>query len=340
MTASQTAEKSGNRERKVSFGVNQDTELDLFKRVIDLRQVAVSLGYAVDRRASWRGSTVLRRGGDKIVVKRNGNGHYVFFSVRDDGDHGTIIDFLQRREHRSLGVVRQILRPWLGRPATSPQFPKLEPTSPDRIRVQSEYGRMANALRHPYLENERRLPVDVLSSPRMAGRVRIDRRGNAVFPHFDVAGLCGYEIKNQGFTGFAPGGHKGLWFSHSRPGDRRLVLAESAIDALSYAVLFPDAEDRTRYASLAGKPNPQQPELVQLTIARLPEGAEIVAAFDADEAGRMLVNMVRLAVANVASRTARKLNFLVHLPTRDGEDWNQVLQGAAASGDMKVTRRC
>src|SRR5258708_3061260 len=107
-------ENRGNRERKVCL-MSQDTELDAFKGEIDLRQFAVSLGYAMDRRESWRGSTVLRRGGDKIVVKRNGNGHYVFFSVRDDSDHGTIIDFLQRRGNLSLGAVRQILRPWIGR---------------------------------------------------------------------------------------------------------------------------------------------------------------------------------------------------------------------------------
>jgi hypothetical protein len=340
MTESPMAEKLGNRERKVSFGMNQDTELELFKREIDLRQVAVSLGYAVDRRESWRGSTVLRRGGDKIVVKRNGNGHYVFFSVRDDSDHGTLIDFLQRRVHGSLGVVRQVLRPWIGHAAIFVQFPKLEPTSSDRVRAESEYCRMSNALRHPYLENERRLPANVLSSRRFTGRMRVDRRGNAVFPHFDVAGLCGYGIKNQGFTGFSAGGKKGLWFSHSRPSDRRLVLAESAIDALSHAVLFPDAGDRTRYASLGGKPNNKQPELVQLTIARLQEGAEIVAAFDADEAGRMLVSMVRLAVETVARRTGGNLTFLVHLPVEDGEDWNQVLQRATASGETKVTRQC
>src|ERR1035441_5522958 len=116
----------------------QDTELEAFKREIDMRQFAVSLGYEMDRRESWRGSAVLRSGDDKIVVKRNGNGHYVFFSVRDDSDHGTVIDFLQRRENLSLGAVRQILRPWIGRLAI-PQFPKLEPTSPDRMRVESEY---------------------------------------------------------------------------------------------------------------------------------------------------------------------------------------------------------
>jgi hypothetical protein len=258
--------------------------------------------------------------------KRNGNGHYVFFSVRDDSDNGTVIDFLQRRQNLSLGAVRQILRPWIGRPGILPQFPKLEPASPDRMRVESEYRRMADVPGHPYLEQQRRLPWILLSSPRFAGRVRIDRCGNAVFPHFDVAGLCGYEIKNHGFTGFAAGGKKGLWFSHTGPDDRRLVLAESAIDALSYAVLFPDVEDRTRYASLGGKPNAEQPGLVEATIARLPEGAGIVAAFDADEAGRMLANVIGVAVANVARRMGRTLVFLVHLPAQDGEDWNQVLQ--------------
>jgi hypothetical protein len=248
--------------------------------------------------------------------------------VRDDSDNGTVIDFLQRREDLSLGAVRQILRPWIGRSAIAPQFSKLEPTGPDRMRVESEYRRMANGLRHPYLEHERCLPASLLASSRFAGRVRTDRRGNAVFPHFDVAGLCGYEIKNCGFTGFAAGGKKGLWFSHTAPGDRRLVLTESAIDALSYAALFPDAEDRTRYASLGGKPNATQPSLVQSTMARLPEGAEIVAAFDADDAGRLLVNVVRLAVEDVASKTGRNLIFQVHLPTQEGGDWNQVVQRA------------
>ena len=321
----------GNRERK-GILMNQESELEVFKRKIDLRQFAISLGYEMDRRESWRGSTVLRRGADKTVVKRNGNGHYVFFAVRNDRDNGTLIDFLQRRQNLSLGAVRQVLRPWIGRSATAPWFPELEPTSPDRMRVESEYRRMDNAQRYPYLEQERCLPAVVLSSPRFAGRVRIDRRGNSVFPHFDAVGLCGYEIKNRGFTGFAAGGEKGLWFSHTRPDDRRLILAESAIDALSHAALFPDAEDRTRYASLGGKPNSKQPGLVQVTIAKLPDGSEIVAAFDSDDAGRMLVEVVRRAVANVVSRTGRAdLIFQIHLPAQEGEDWNQVLQRTAAA---------
>jgi hypothetical protein len=309
--------------------MNPHSELDAFKREIDLRQFAVGLGYEIDRRESWRGSTVLRCGADKIVVKRNGNGHYVFFSVRDDADNGTIIDFLQRRQHLSLGAVRQILRPWIGRPVAPAQFPKLEPASPDRMRVECAYRRMVNAKRFPYLENERCVPAAVLLSPRFAGCMRIDSPGNTVFPHFDAAGLCGYEIKNCAFTGFAAGGQKGLWFSHTQPVDRRLVLAESAIDALSYAALFPDAEDQTCYVSLGGKPSSRQTALVQATLAKLPAGAEIVAAFDADDAGRKLVEAIREAVSSVANRTGRSdLIFRAQLPTKEGEDWNQVLQNA------------
>src|SRR6266700_2086197 len=316
----------GNREGKGVF-VNLNSELDTFKRRIDLRQFAVSLGYEMDRRESWRGSTVLRRGADKIVVKRNGNGHYVFFSVRDDEDHGTLIDFLQRRQNLSLGAVRQILRPWIGRPAASPQFPGLESTSPNRMHVECAYRRMADAARYPYLEHERGVPAAVLLAPRFAGRMRIDFRGNTVFPHFDAAGLCGYEIKNCGFTGFAAGGQKGLWLSHTQLADRRLILTESAVDALSYGALFPDAEDQTRYASLGGKPSSRQRELVQATIAKLPAGAEIVAAFDADDAGRQMVEVIREAAASVARRTGRSdLIFKAHLPTQEGEDWNMVLQ--------------
>jgi hypothetical protein len=299
--------------------INQDCELDAFKREIDLRQFAESLGYQIDRRESWRGSVVLRCGADKIVVKRNGNGHYVFFSLRDDDDNGTVIDFVQRRQHLSLGAVRPVLRPWIGRSASTPQFPQLPPASPDRMRIEREYRSMAEAQRYPYLERDRRLPAALLSAPRFRGRMRVDNRGNTVFPHFDATGLCGYEIKNLGFTGFAAGGKKGLWCSHTRPDDWHLVLTESAIDALSYATLFPDSKDRTRYASLGGRPSSRQMGLVQAAVIKLPAGAEVVAAFDADEAGRWLT----AAIGDVVGRVRRQAR--VHLPATEGDDWNQVL---------------
>jgi len=115
-----------------------------------------------------------------------------------------------------------------------------------------------------------------------------------------------------------------LWFTHTQPADRRLVLAESAIDALSYAALFPDAEDQTRYASSGGKPSSRQTALVQATLVKLPAGAEIVAAFDADGAGRKLAEVIREAVSSVARSGRGDLIFRAQLPAKEGEDWNQV----------------
>lgn len=299
-----------------------DAELDAFKRAIDLRAYAAAEGYELDRKASWTGSSVMRcqTRDDKIIVKRGSDGHYVFFSVKQNCS-GTIIDFAQGLKSMSLGALRKELRPWLSSPPVPvPVFEPLPKTSKDRLKVETEYARMREALRHPYLENERALPPALLALSRFAGRIRIDTRGNAVFPHFDQQGLCGYEIKNKNFTGFSKGGTKGLWFSHYLLDDRRIVFCESTIDALSHAALYPDIH--ARYASIGGQVNPLQPELIRAAIARLPIDSEVVAAMDADAQGGKLAAMVRKAL----ELTGRKdLRFAAHEPF-GFKDWNDELK--------------
>ena len=301
-----------------------DAELDSFKTNIDLRAYAASQGYQLDRKASWRGTSVLRHpaSNDKIIVKRGMDGHYVYLSVRDDRDNGSIIDFVQFRQGLSLGAVRKELRPWIGQPPVPvPSFPVLHKTEKDRMKVEAAYEKMRDATDgHPYLERRRALPASLIADERFAGRIRIDGKGNAVFPHFDAEGLSGYELKNVEFTSFASGGNKALWLSQEFPDDQRLVITESAIDALSHAVLFPDRH--ARYASIGGKPNPQQPELIRAAAARMPQGAEIVAAMDADADGRKLAEIVRKAV----EMTGRSdLRFRTQEP-EGFKDWNDQLR--------------
>jgi hypothetical protein len=173
---------------------------------------------------------------------------------------------------------------------------------------------------HPYLERERAIPRALLALDRFASRVRIDDRGNAVFPHFDAHGLSGYELKNIGFTGFASGGSKGLWLSQETPDDNRLIFCEAAADALSYAVLFPD--HRARYASIGGKTNPQQPELIRIAIVAMPTDSEIVAAMDADADGAKLADIVRKAVQLTGRLDVR---FAMQEPFGH-KDWNDQLR--------------
>ena len=173
---------------------------------------------------------------------------------------------------------------------------------------------------HPYSEQERALPASLLKLDRFAGRIRIDARGNAVFPRFDGDGLSGYELKNVNFTGFASGGTKGLWLSRELPDDNQIVFCESAIDALSHTVLFPI--DRVRYASIGGKLNPQQPELIRVAIARMPASSEVVAAMDADNEGAKLAEIVRRAV-ELSGRS--DLQFTLQEPFGH-KDWNDQLR--------------
>jgi len=300
-----------------------DSELHNFKR-IDLRAYAASQGYMLDNKESWKGSAVMRDArGDKIIIKRDADGVYQYFSVRDDQDNGTIIDFVKNRQRLTLGAVRKELRPWIGQPPVPvPSFAPLQATTKDRQRVEADYARSMDAERHTYLEQERALPPSLLGSPRFRGRIRIDGRGNAVFPHYDANGLCGYELKNRnGFTGFASGGSKGLWLSHEQPFDNCIVFCESAIDALSHAFLFPNA--RARYASIGGKPNPLQPELIRAAIKRLPKYGKVVAAMDADVEGGKLADVVREAF-QLSARD--DLVFVFQQPV-GFKDWNDQIRG-------------
>lgn len=301
-----------------------DSELDSFKTQIDLRAYAAGQGYQLAGKESWRGSSVMRHpvSDDKVIIKRGMDSHYIYFSVRDDRDNGSIIDFVQNRQGLSLGAVRKELRPWIGKPPVSvPAFPTLHKTAKDRVKVEATYAGMHDAISgHAYLEHERALPAPLLAQERFAGRIRTDGRGNAAFPHFDAKGLSGYELKNVGFTGFASGGAKALWLSHELPDDNRLVLCESAIDALSHAVLFPDG--RARYGSIGGEPNPEQAELIRAAAARMPADSEIISAMDADAGGAKLNDVVKKAVA----LTGRlDLRFTVQ-ESFGYKDWNDKLR--------------
>lgn len=304
--------------------MTQDDELERFKQDIDLRAYAEARGYDLDRRESSVNCAVMRSGsGDKIVIIRRadekGALHWLYFSIRDDRDNGTVIDFVQNRDGASLGAVRQKLRGWTGSAPKSrvAAMPALLPVTKDRESVLRTWSRARVQVDIPYLTG-RGLGPALLGLDRFAGRVRVDHRSNALFPHYDHEGLCGFEIKNRGFTGFASGGSKGLWYSQAHASDRVLVLTESAIDALSFHALHPDQP--ARYMSTGGALNPRQPALLRGAMEKMEEGSVALLAFDDDDAGASLADEVA-ALAPAAIRTQRTLP-----PLGKGSDWNDVLR--------------
>jgi hypothetical protein len=330
---------------------DRERELEAFKSDIDLRDYAGGMGYDIDGRTTSRNSAALAHpDGDKIIVGMGGDRHYVYFSVRDPADKGSIIDFDQRRKGGSLGEVRKRLRPWLapgGSGTSSPpsvmasrtpacsSYGRLEPVVTDLDAVRDAYaateGLTSTSAAFRYLTERRGLPAALLASDRFNRRIRGDERGNAVFPHWNVSvsggkQLCGFEKKNDGFTGFASGGIKGLWTSSATEHDRRMVIAETAIDALSYAALF--GFDDARFFSIAGQMNPEQPGLLHRAIRAMPTGSEIILAVDHDDGGRSIAEYIRPIFEHIEGTLGRHdLTLTVHHPPTPGTDWNDKIRG-------------
>lgn len=305
-------------------------ELVNFKSQINLVEYAETLGYEVDKKESSKASVVMRGpGDDKIIVATAEDGHGVYFSVRNDADHGSIIDLAQSRLGINLGEVRKELRPWIsgavptrqGRPIlrqpVEKRAAKPVPSNVDRRQVLAAFSKMQPAGAHPYLVDERKLSPKILLDERFARSIRTDSfHKNAVFPHYDEHGLSGYELKNHGFTGFSKHGEKSVWYSANAGSCKRLVIVESAIDGLSHAQLVGRPDDG--YLSLGGQPSPEQMALLERALAKAQaRGAGLVLATDNDPAGEKLAAKIRsLAPEGMAIKRDRS----------EANDWNQDLK--------------
>ena len=301
--------------------MNRGDELEHFKTEIDLVDYATrALGFRVDQ-ASHR-SARLKKDGDVIIVARDQDGHFTYFSPLDDKDNGTIIDLLQRRRNISLGAVRRELRSWLCEPAHPPHETILsarkELTVDDRVRLRRRLHYLRPTTDNPLLL-ERDIPSVVLAGERFVGTVLADDRGNILFPHEDEHGLSGFEIRSTSFKGFSRG-EKALWISNRLPGDDAILVCESPIDALSYHTLY--SRPHTQYASTAGGWGPKTGEALLRAIANLQGPRTVLLGFDNDEQGRRYAEKCRELVHPTGA------TILAALPPTLDADWNDVLRAS------------
>ncbi len=312
----------GRRRRKRQL----NEELERFKSDINLVEYALAVGYEYDRYRSTRSSAVLEHSnGDKVVITTDRDGHGIYFSVRDERDNGTIIDFIQNRQHLNLGEVRAELRPWLqGRVSESiTPIPKPQSIESERLEVLERFSKLAAVSSHPYLE-QRGISSSTLADSRFEGTVYADERGNAIFPHHDQDGLTGFESRNHDFKGFSKGGKKSIWHSNFFEGDleeplrdRRLVVVESPIDALSYHQLY--SEPDTRYIATSGSVGERQKQQMGSVFEdAINSGIEICIATDQDEAGEKLYQqLLEIIPKGVEVYRSTPKHHL---------DWNELLQ--------------
>ena len=276
-----------------------DDELESFKR-LNLVDFAVSRGYKQDDVESSVNSAVLRQGDDKVIIKRNDNGHWVYFSVRDDADRGSIVDFVEHRDGRNLGRIRIALRRYAG--TCKPSSSYCPPSKPNTDHAQGQdegcykkslaVWKAARWSPEPAYLLSRGLNRATLGDPRFADTFRVDKRGNVIFPHHDRIGMVGYEIRNDGFRAIGERTHKALWYSRNLRESTTIIVAESSIDALSHAQLH--GGDHA-YVALSGQPSALQRDLLTGLLAKAYErGVSVITGFDNDPSGDKYHEMLNL----------------------------------------------
>lgn len=303
--------------------MDQDPELERFK-AINLATFAEAHGY---QETAKRGPiTELRHpSGDKIDVRQDDDGHWIFNAwkahAQDKHKSGSIIDFVQHIDPgATLGRVRQVLRPWThGRADLSP-FRPVAPGQAKRPLDRPALRAVWSALgpyRGGYLEGRGLKAATIYAA---ADRIRTDDRHNVAFRHDDLNGFTGWELKNRGFTGFCEGGRKGLFAvragTEARTDPARIVIAESALDVLSFWQIDPRPALLLSFAGGISKSH-QEP-LLRAILSKYPR-AELVTATDADEQGDHYAALIATMRPD-ATRARPPI----------GNDWNDTLLNRTA----------
>jgi hypothetical protein len=295
-----------------------DQELERFKSDISLVDLAQGeFGYELVKRDSSQASKVLKAGGDKLIVSRK-DGHDVYFNVGDESDKGSIVDFVQKRINKSLGHVRKMLRSWLPgssrpakkKPAAEASIRPVE-LSKDRAVLVDAWQRM-KPYNGSYLTEVRGLDPELVK----AFDVRQDERGNAVFRHRGEDGeTSGWEVKNEGFTGFSAGGQRSLLVAKVDQSPlKSIVIVESGIDAISYAQIRGHTGDA--YISMGGEPSAAQLEQLKQLIKKNPQ-VSVILAQDGDSAGDTMADKIQ-ALDPVRPMERDR--------PPEGKDWNDALK--------------
>jgi 5S rRNA maturation endonuclease (ribonuclease M5) len=295
---------------------NSKDELDYFKRHVNLVEFAAYCGYQLVKSKSSKAFKTMSKGKGQpsIVIYTGASGDGLYFE-RGVDRVGTVVDMFQREIDQNLGKVRMFFREWTGYAAvqnlTDYQKPKV--VEKDLVKVRMEVSRMAKAeANHHYLRS-RYLHEKTLSDPRFF-ILKDKPHGNAIFVHYDEDGeITGYEKRNPGINHFAGGGIKGAWLTTNIRDAKKVVICESAIDALSHSQMSNSSND-TAYVSVAGEVSDAQLRVIE----KFCQGKDVLIATDNDDAGHKHADKIKGVLSGVANTVERDLP--------KAKDWNDDLK--------------
>lgn len=288
------------------------------KQNINLISYAASLGYSIDKEKTTRHSAVLKNAkNDKIVVSKK-NGIWVYFSVGDDGDNGTIIDFVKNRTSLELGEIGKSLEGFNPDNISLNNEVSINEQRYNPKRIEKVFNNCKTISSHQYLDG-RGIRTDIIASNRFKDTIYTDAYNNVAFPHFKKKKICGLELKSNDLSLMVRGSEKTLWRSNFSKSDEALIIAEAPIDALSYQALF--SLEKAFFVATSGGVSNGQIELIEHTLNASPNIKKITVISDKDEGGDRLFNKIEKHLSPATQLEQLKR----HSPKAQGDDWNNEL---------------
>ena len=288
---------------------------------MNLVEVAREHGYEIVKEKSTDTSLQLTNGADKIVVSKNPDNNQWRYYKMHTGEGGSVIDFLQNENPgMSLGEVRKYLREWNGESLEPWEYLERDKGNVERKgdeRERIEYiwdktlgGGLAGTIIKDDDEEHRGIPTDILQSLCYSDRT-IYKGGDEqalYFKLFDEGGnACGIAKHTlNGEKRLIKGSKKGVWTDRKGINDaRRVVIAESPIDAISYRIL--DGTDVDYLIATMGELSGTTKKILESIEKKGGfRGKEVILAFDNDEAGERFTEKVKEIVERYGGKAVRE----------------------------------
>jgi hypothetical protein len=316
---------------------------DELRARISLMEFAQAHGYVLNRRKGLCWPVLQHATGDRvIIVNPNHPGNDGYFNPNDDRDRGTLIHFVTHRlgwlfpqdpTLSTSGNVNRILHDWLQLPYHERRY--LAKTAlPSRHGSKVEMSVCNPALLTPLTDigwlRERGILRETLEVPLFRNRIMQYRNGthvNIAFPYriHPDGEIVGAELRNHTFKGHMPGSRKSvsIWSSAMLPDTRRIMVCESALDALSHYQLFEDAS--MGYASFGGQLTLGQIKAIRTLTETAPGSPlQLVIGVDQDTKGAQYAEMLTEAFPKAERIYA------------EGKDFNEMLQRARKNQSSRL----
>jgi hypothetical protein len=279
---------------------------------ISILEIALSHGYCMDRSKGVKWPVLKHPSGDKVIIINPRQPHNQgYFNPQDDRDKGTLIQFVDRRLGWLFPMIpgaskteniNRILHQWLNEPFvdrsqdTKHRYVTGHDEHTERVRFNA--SQLAPLQDASWLLS-RGIRRQTLQSPSFAQKILQCSMGsmtNVAFPYQqELDGeIVGAEIRNYSFKGHMTGSQRGnsLWISRHAENSRRLVVCESALDALSHFEMNGDGKDV--YVSFGGHLAKGQIKCLKDLYDRLTadRDMELVIGVDYDEKGHFYAGML------------------------------------------------